>query len=107
MIEATVPDKVAKKVEELLEERFGDEDGLAFDQVKVIPKVDHDGDEYLHIYVVFDGDQKLLDPDWTLSLYELVTPYLLELGVLNPPSKSFVEKSDWEEVYADRYGKSA
>ena len=31
VIEATVPDKVAKKVEELLEERFGDEDGLAFD----------------------------------------------------------------------------
>ena len=107
MIEATVPDKVAKIVEDLLEERFGNEDDLVFEQVRVIPKVDHDGDEYLHIYVVFDGDQKLLDPDWTLSLYELVTPYLLELGVLNPPSKSFVEKSDWEEVYADRYGKSA
>ncbi|MCY4653358.1 MAG: hypothetical protein OXC95_09370 [Dehalococcoidia bacterium] len=107
MIEATVRDKVAKKVEELLEERFGDEDGLAFEQVIVIPKVDHDGDEYLHIYVVFDGDQKLLDPDWTVRLYTLITPYLLELGVLSPPSKSFVEKSDWEEVYADRYGKSA
>ena len=107
MIEDTVSDKVAKKVEELLEERFGDEDGLVFEQVRVISKVDHDGDEYLHIYVVFDGDQQLLDPYWTLSLYELVTPYLLKLGVLNPPSKSFVEKSDWEEVYAGRYGKSA
>lgn len=107
MIDASVPEKVVKIVKHLLEERFGDEDGLAFEQVRVIPKVDHDGDEYLHIYVIFDGDQKLLDPEWTLSLYELVTPHLLKLGVLNPPSKSFVEKSDWEEVYADRYGKSA
>ena len=107
MIEATVREKVAKKVEELLEERFGDEDGLVFEQVKVIPKVDQVGDEYLHIYVVFDGDQKLLDPDWTVRLYTLITPCLLELGVLSPPNKSFVEKSDWEEVYAERYGKSA
>ena len=53
MIEAEVSDKVAKKVEELIEERFGDEDGLVFEQVRVISKVDHDGDEYLHIYVVF------------------------------------------------------
>ena len=107
MIEAIVLDKVAKKVEEFLEERFGDEDGLTFEQVRVIPKVDQDGDEYVHIYVVFDGDQKLLDPDWTVRLYTLITPCLLELGVLSPPSKSFVEKSDWEEVYADGYDKLA
>ena len=107
MIEASALEKVAKKVEELLEERFGDEDGLAFEQVKVIPKIDQDGDEYLHIYVIFDGDQKLLDPAWTVRLYTLITPCLLELGIMSPPSKSFVEKSDWEEVYADRYGKSA
>ena len=107
MIDVSVREKVAKRVEELLEERFGDEEGLAFDRVKVIPKVDHYGDEYLHIYVIFDGDQKLLDPEWTVSLYTLITPCLLELGIMSPPSKSFVEKSDWEEVYADRYGKSA
>ena len=107
MIDVSVREKVAKRVEELLEERFGDEEGLAFDRVKVIPKVDIDGDEYVHIYVIFDGDQKLLDPGWTLRLYTLITPCLLELGIMSPPSKSFVEKSDWEEVYADRYGKSA
>ena len=94
-------------MEELLEERFGDEDGLTFEQIIVIPKVDHDGDEYLHIYVVFDGDQKLLDPAWTGRLYTLITPCLLELGIMSPPSKSFVEKSEWEEVYADGYGKLA
>ena len=107
MIDVSAREKVAKRVEELLEERFGDEEGLTFEQILVIPKVDIDGDEYVHIYVVFDGDQKLLDPAWTVSLYTLITPCLLELGIMSPPSKSFVEKSDWEEVYADRYGKSA
>ena len=105
MIDAAVPEKVEKLVRDLLDERFGTQ--FVFDPIKVIPRIDHDGDEYLHIYIVFDGDQKLLDPDWTLQLYELISPQLLEMGVLNSPSKSFVEKSDWERVYADRHRESA
>ena len=117
MIEAAVTDKVARIVEDLLDERFGDVDGLTIEQVKVIPKIDHDGDEYLHIYIVFDGDQKLLDPGWTLTISRRIAPQLMELGVENPPSRSFVEKSEWEEVladksewgevYADKYGRIA
>ena len=100
MIDAAAPGKVEELVRELLDERFGDQ--FVFDPIKVVPRIDHDGDEYLHIYIVFDGDQSLLDPDWTLELAGRITPLLMDLGSLNPPSKTFIERSDWEEI-KDRY----
>ena len=100
MIDAAAPEKVEELVRELLEGRFGDQ--FVFDPIEVIPRIDHDGDEYLHIFIVFDGNQKLLDPDWTLTLPRRVSPLLTELGSLNPPSHSFIEKSEWEEVYKKR-----
>ena len=107
MIDAAVPEKVVGIVTDILDKRFGDVDGLTIEQVKVIPKIDHDGDDYLHIFVIFDGDQKLLDPKWTLTLYSRIAPQLMELGVESLPTRSFVEKSDWEEVYAEEYGRIA
>ena len=107
MIDAAVPEKVVGIVTDILDKRFGDVDGLTIEHVKVIPKIDHYGDDYLHIYVIFDGDQKLLDPGWTSTLSRRIGPQLTELGVDSPPSRSFVEKSDWEEVYAEEYGRIA
>ena len=97
---ATVTDEVANIVRQTLDEKFGD--SLVFDPIEVIPKVDHDGDEYLHIYMVYDGDRKLLDPAWTLGFYGLIQPKLIELGIETLPSKSFVEKPEWEEVYGTK-----
>ena len=94
---ATVADEVANIVRQILEEEFGDT--IVFDPIEVIPKIDLDGDEYLHIFMVYDGDEKLLDTAWLLGFYELIRPKLVELGVESIPCKSFVEKSDWEEVY--------
>ena len=51
---------------QILEEKFGDK--LVFDPIEVIPKIDLDGDEYLHIYMVYDGDAKLLDPSWDIGI---------------------------------------
>ena len=93
--------KVADIVRQDLAERFGDE--FVFDPIDVIPKVDHDGDEYLHIYIVFEGDQKLLDPGWTMGLGVRIWPMLEDLGFPNPPSKSFIERSEWEEDRGKRY----
>ncbi len=60
MIAKEVTDKVADIVRELLTERFKDE--FVFDPIIVEPKFDHDDEEYLNIYIVFDGDQDRLDP---------------------------------------------
>ena len=97
---ATVTDEVANIVRQILEEKFGD--AIVFDPIEVRPRIDHDGDEYLHIYIVYDGDGKLIDPGWSLGFVGLIIPELLELGVESLPSKSFVEKSEWEEVYGSK-----
>ena len=100
-INADIPDKVAGIVKDLLTERFQDQ--FVFDPIVVRPEIDHDGDEYLEIYVVFDGDQKNLDPGWTLGLSRRIRPDLEALGVLGVPGISYVEKSEWEELFAGKY----
>ena len=50
--------KIADIVREMLTERFHDE--FVFSPIIVEPRIDHDGDEYLHTYIVFDGDQNRL-----------------------------------------------
>lgn len=90
-------EKVASIFAEALEERFGDE--LVFNPIIVIPKVDDYGEDvfpYIHVYVVFDGDQAKLDPDWTLTLTRRIRPSLIEAGVEEFPVKSFVSKSEWK-----------
>ena len=42
-------DKIADIVREMLTERFHDE--FVFSPIIVEPRIDHDGDEYLHTYI--------------------------------------------------------
>ena len=88
-------DRVTSIVRKLLFERFGDT--FDFDPIIVEREFDHDGDEYVHVYIIFDGDQAELDPSWTSSLNGQLWPHLVEMGFANPPSKSFIEKSEWLE----------
>ena len=100
MLNQALRDKVAEIVRETLTERFADE--LVFDPIRVIPAVDEygdgDGQPYLRIMIVFDGDQKALDPRWTSGLIRRIRPKLLEAGVEEFPSPSFVEKSEWPRL---------
>ena len=93
-VSAEVLEKVADIARDLLEERFGDD--FRFDPIIVNRKVDHDGDEFLEIRIIYDGDAKNLDLDWTLSMGRLMEPALLKIGVAELPSRAFIEKSDWE-----------
>ena len=90
-------DKVAEIVAAVLEERFGDE--FTFGPIVVIPKVDdYDIDDvfpYIHIYVVFEGDQAKLDPRWTRGMSGRLIPSLTKIGVDDWPITSFRSKSDW------------
>jgi hypothetical protein len=93
-------ERVADIVRETLAERFTDE--LEFNPIEVIPAVDEygggDGETYLRIFIVFDGDQKALDPHWTSSLIRRIRPKLRDAGVDEFPSPSFVEKSEWPRL---------
>ena len=60
----------------------------------------------MEIYIVFDGDQKKLDPVWTHRMTGLIIDELEAVGValLQSPGESFVKKSDWNRLYRKRYG---
>ena len=88
-------DRVAEIVRQLLDGRFGDT--FVFDPIIVEREFDHYGDEYVHVYIVFEGDQDELDPSWTVGLNGRLWPHLMEMGIDSPPSKSFIEKSEWLE----------
>lgn len=96
--------EVAELVKNDLEGHFGDD--YVFDPIVVIPKIDHDEVEYLHIYIVFDGDFDLVKSRWLDRLYTRMRSRLLEMGIMSYTSESYVEKSEWEEL-GDRILKRA
>ena len=100
-VSAEVQQKVAGMMRDLLTERFQDE--LVFDPIIVQSEFDEYDDEYLHIYIVFDGDQKKLIPDKTIGLSGCLWEDVEKLGYPHLPSRSFIEKSEWEELFAGRY----
>ena len=97
-------DEVLREVEGLaredLESHFGDD--FVFDPILVTPMIDHDGDEYLRIRVIYDGDPELMDPVLAHRLSIRIEPELREMGFMQFPSSSFIEKSEWEESLLER-----
>lgn len=95
------PEEVTRKVEGIvrkaLDEMFGDE--FVFDPVIVNPEIDHYSDEFLHICIVFDGDQKGLKPKLTLSLVGRLFDEMTEDEMPHVPGTSFIAKSEWEEGF--------
>lgn len=84
-----------------IEERFAHD--FVFDPISVVPTVDEwgpdaTGETYLRIIIVFDGDQEKLDPAWTSTLIRRIRPKLIEAGVAETFSPSWVEKSEWDSM---------
>ena len=96
MVAEEATEEIREMLWDLLSERFGDE--FEFGPIVVRPRVDQDGDEYLHSYIVFKGDQKKLDPKRTLRLSGRLWPRAEELGYPGIPTQSFVEKSECASV---------
>ena len=89
--EATI--EIKARIQDLLHERFENE--IEFGPIVVMPRYDEDGERYLHSYIVFRGDQKKLDPTWTLRLSNRLWPYSEDLGYPGMPIQLFVERSEW------------
>ena len=86
-------DEIRDMIRDMLQERFEDE--FEFGPIVTIPRFDHDDIEYLHTYIVFNGDQKKLDPAWTLRLPGRLWPRAEELGYPGIPITLWVKKSEW------------
>ena len=87
--------EIKETLQRLLDERFKGE--IEFGPIVVKPKYDEDGIRYLRSYIVFKGDQKKLDPLWTMRLSRLLWDRAEQLGYPGIPDQSFVEKSEWPE----------
>ena len=92
-------EKVADIARDLVNERFGND--LVFDPVFAKSLVDHCGDDYIQLYLVFDSDEEHLRTDsaldWALDMGFLMEPALNEMGVYVLPGNFFIKKSEWEE----------
>ena len=73
---------------------------IKFDPVIVENKTDFYGEDYLHVYVVFDGDEKLLESKQPMPFSRIIDPELDEFGVEKTPSHSYSKKSEWDELIA-------
>ena len=93
-------DKVKEIVREDLEGHF--RDLFAFDPIVVHQAVDEfgdgDGDVYLRILIIFDGDQDRLDPGWTSGLIPRIRPKLFDVGVEEFPVPSFIKRTEWQTM---------
>lgn len=83
-------------IRRMLEEHF--KDTLVFNPIVVEVKTDHEGDDYLHTYIVFDGDFDKLDAGWTMALPGKLWPHARALGYPAIPIQSFVAKSEWKQL---------
>lgn len=94
--------KIKKMVRDILDERFNDQ--LVFDPIIVKNAFDYyDGTEYIRIYIVYDGEQELLDPGWTAGFACLLIPKLKALGIDDFPVKSFVDRAGWDAIQKGQY----
>ena len=100
----TTPQEVIEKVEDFvrkdLEGRFQDE--FVFDPIIANPELDWWGDEFLHIYIIFDGDQKKLDSKWTLGIERRLLDHLSEHDWPPSPGHAFIEKSEWKKIFKEQ-----
>ncbi len=92
-------ERVEDIVRELLEERFAP-DGLVFDPIIVERKIDHYGDEYIDVRIIFDGKVEQLDVGWTVGMVDRMHSKLEGEGIYltNTIGKRFTEKTDWDYV---------
>ena len=90
--------KISEIVRTDLDRRFREH--LVFDPIIVergVDEFDDDAPAYIRIRIIFDGDQKHLDPKWTVGMTTRIRPKLAELGIEEFPLHSFIEKNEWEQ----------
>lgn len=94
-ISREVADRIAGIVKDALSHHGKPE--VVFDPVKVVPKIDRYAGEYLHVYIVYDCDPKLLDVKWRMELRRMMRPQFMELGVEFLPNISYIQRQEWDE----------
>ena len=88
--------QIAEIVRADLYERFPT--GFVFDPIRVYPRTDHTGEDYLKIFVIYDGNTDDLDAAHTVGLVTRIKPKVRALKINDYLWGGFVEKSEWDKL---------
>ena len=88
--------RISEIVKADLYERFPT--GFVFDPIKVYPRTDHMGDDYLKIFIIYDGNGDDLNAEHTVGLMTRLKPKLRELNINDNIADGFVEKPEWDSL---------
>ncbi len=89
-----IREEITKFILEYLHEGF--QDKFVFDPVVIAREVDQYGDDYLRIWIVFDGNQDNLDPERTLALRVHLADTLDGMGIWPSFSTSYMGVDEWK-----------
>ena len=84
-------------ITDTLGEVFGGR-GLVFDEPIMKIRIDGYDEEYLHITIVYDGDERKYDTDGSLKVKDRVWDKFYDMGFEGVPSISVQLKSEREEL---------
>ena len=94
MITATQKEDIEAFVRDFLTSRL--DDSITLDPIVVREEIDQYGDKYVHVYVIYESDEYLLPQSVTSKLGLPLWDYTTELGFKFSPTKTYINKSEWE-----------
>ena len=94
MIIPTQKEDIEAFVRDFLTSRL--DDSITLDPIVVREEIDQYGDEYVHVYVIYESDEYLLPLSVTASINLPLRDYTTELGFNFPTIRSFINKSEWK-----------
>ena len=86
-------EQVANIVGDTLAERYTGK--FVFEPIVVVPATSVYGDDYLRIFIVFDGDMAQFDTSWDVEMIGLLRTKLEAIDIGEFPSPRYIEKSEW------------
>ena len=93
---ADIERKISEIVKADLYERFPT--GFIFDPIRVFPRTDHTGEDYLKVFIIYEGNGNDLNAEHTVGLKTRLKPKLRTLNINDYISDGFVEKSEWDSL---------
>ena len=100
-VKAAVAAKVKAAVSKVLAQQYGPD--MVFDPIVVVPRDDGDGETYLHVYMVFDGDISRIDIRKDIQFLGLLAAELGEDSSPEVLTKGFIPRSEWPQLVGSGY----
>ena len=88
--------KIGKMILDMLHDKF--QDDFVYDHIIVEIRTDHLDEEYVHTYIVLDGDFDKRDPKKTLEITSELWDLTKNMNYPAIPIQSYIERSEWKPL---------